>query len=893
MKSNRGILSALGWLRLSGIALVCASAALVSASMLVAGCSGHGKTVKSPDDGEPKRAAAFRDGGADIGTHHFFLADVPDGSIGPHWARGEGGGLVAYIGPPEVDARAIVVMKVNKDGEAKAPAAAIATAKVDANTILVRPLNKGYFVGWTELTDKGEALRAIIVNAEGKATGKAFEIGRTANDIVWFEVKNTSTGALVVWAESTKDGLATIVTQPLDQDGAPAQVAVRVAQGAVGWQLVSAPDAKDGKDGTALFLTTPTQKAKGDVAVTLQKLGTDGQPLAAPIVIAASAHASGDVDAVRLSGSWLVAWTDRSVGPSTVVTALVRDGAAGPEIAKLTDGITASELVALGANGDDALVAWSEPSRKSKTLKNVYVAHASSKGVESARVSALETSARGVDILPTASGFAMSCEVVACGSQGKTDAIGNQPTCDALHPALISLGKQGAMRGRSLFSIGTTEPGMAWDAHCDQTSCIALAAESAGRVAHLHTVAAQVSEKSVSQEPVAAVVPVEKKPLVADASTITEGQSVADVAVTKLGDSELVLVLKNSVDDSTKKNGGAELTSRLVDKNGVASPVSILSPRALPVGGVSVAASKKPEDGAVVAWVARENGFTQVHVTRVDKKGKRTNDALLTTTQADSSDVAITRVPQGFMVSWVDNRNKNGEVYATIISPELQRITREERITNAPGDATDVALTPIGEDVLVSWADTRDSTEDGFADIYVALLSNHDAKKQGSELRVLATAAHSRSPVTLTLGDKGAEKIAIAWIEDVPSGQDGAPPASAPGAQGAMFGYLNEKGVLIGSAARLPSSSRGVAIGVTLGVQRVPSAIVARAGQDDVALDWFDLSREKPSAVPLGLLDGPPSMDVSLALGSEALYFSDEGPEAKNRRARRLHVSLP
>ena len=31
-----------------------------------------------------------------------------------------------------------------------------------------------------------------------------------------------------------------------------------------------------------------------------------------------------------------------------------------------------------------------------------------------------------------------------------------------------------------------------------------------------------------------------------------------------------------------------------------------------------------------------------------------------------------------------------------------------------------MTLTPIGEDVLVAWADTRDSTEDGFADIYAA-----------------------------------------------------------------------------------------------------------------------------------------------------------------------------
>jgi hypothetical protein len=863
------------------------------------GCGGRGAKARVPDtEPELKRALAAKDGGAGATSHHAFIADVPDGAIGPHWARGASGGLAAYIGPPEVDVRGIVVAPLTDEGEAKSPPGAVAAARVDASSLVVRALAKSYFVGWTELTDKGEALRAVIVGEDGKPFGKAFEVNRTPNDIVWFDAKQTDKGSLVVWAESTKDGLANVTAEPLGADGVPSQVAVRVAQGVLGWQVAAA----DG--GVALFLTTPKNRGQANVTsapngsatgtsdresggpeseISVVKLGSDGQPLAAPLVIAQSTRGGGDVDAVRLASSWLVAWTERGPGPALVTTALVRDGAAGPQITRLTDGTSPAELIAVGANGDDSLVAWAEPSKKSRALKNVYFAHASSQGVDPARVSAIETSARGVELARAGAGFGLVAEVSSC---TETERSAPEAPCEAMHPALMSIAKGGGILARSVLSLGASAPNMAWDAQCDDKGCSMLAAEAAGRVAHVHSLTVAVADKPSSSEPVAAVAPAERKSPLAEATTLTEGTSVADIATSPLGDNDLVAILMSTVDDASKKDSGAELSTRIIDKNGVAQPASTVTARALPIGGVALAAAGKPDDGAVLAWVGRENGHAQVHVTKLDKRGKKTNDALLTTVAADASDVAIVKVKQGYLVAWVDTRNKNGEVYAAIVNPELVRISREERITNAPGDASDIALAIMGDNVVCVWADPRDSPDDGFADVYVAALAAHDAKKVGPETRLLATATHSRSPQIMAAG----EKAFVAWVEDVPA----TPDATAPSAMGAMLAAVDAKGAIVAAPVRLAPSARGAAVSVTLGKGKVPFAIAARSSPDDVVLDWFDLSHEKPSApVPLGVLDGPPAMDVSLATQGEALYFSDEGPRAKDRRARRLRVSLP
>src|SRR5581483_6059634 len=105
---------------------------------------------------------------------------------------------------------------------------------------------------------------------------------------------------------------------------------------------------------------------------------------------------------------------------------------------------------------------------------------------------------------------------------------------------------------------------------------------------------------------------------------------------------------------------------------------TVLAKKALPIGGAAIAGA---DDGAAIAWVSRDNGDPQVHVTRVDKTGKKTGDAQITTAKGDASDVAIGAVDGGWMVAWVDARDGNGEVYAARLDKNSKVIGAEQRIT--------------------------------------------------------------------------------------------------------------------------------------------------------------------------------------------------------------------
>jgi hypothetical protein len=377
-------------------------------------------------------------------------------------------------------------------------------------------------------------------------------------------------------------------------------------------------------------------------------------------------------------------------------------------------------------------------------------------------------------------------------------------------------------------------------------------------------------------------------PKVVAVDTLQAGDLFADVAVTPTDEGSIAATITSSAEEATQGARGATVSIRALDPAGAArGPVQTLTKRALSVGGVSIAAAPKT-DGAAVAWLAREGGKAQVHVSRIDRAGRRTKDVQLTTSSGDATEAAIAWAGGGWIVAWIDTRDGNGEVYATKVDVDLNRMAREERITNAPGDASDVTLLghgAAGGDVWLAWADPRESPRDGFADIFTARLSAISAKAVVPESRVLATAAHSRSPA---LGWSDAGRVDIAWIEEAPmsSGSDNS------GAYGALIGSLDDHGHLASDVVKTHGASDGfptsVAIERSGGVLRV---VLARAARDDLSIDVLELSKDhetQPSL--LYMLDGPPSLDVALSLVGGAVFFNDEGVEVGDGRARRLTV---
>jgi hypothetical protein len=210
----------------------------------------------------------------------------------------------------------------------------------------------------------------------------------------------------------------------------------------------------------------------------------------------------------------------------------------------------------------------------------------------------------------------------------------------------------------------------------------------------------------------------------------------------------------------------------------------------------------------------------------------------------------------------------------------LHRVSREQRITRAPGDASDVALSVVGDLAWLAWSDARESPGEGVADVYVTTLRSRDAQRAGDETRVLATAGHSRSPA-LAAFDDGTGAI-VAWIEDAPPGVD------APGA--AMAARVDGQARVTGPPRRLELAADGKPSTVALELapadagdrrERGVRAVVARTWRDEVTLDttWLSPKQgESPArAWPLLDLDAPGSFDVVLSLAGDMLFFDDLG----------------
>ncbi len=811
-----------------------------------------------------------------------MLGSIAERTIGPFLARIPGqGGLVAWVTPAEGSARRIVAVPITAVGEPRGAAKTLANVGVDTTMLVVRPTRgsvAGVAVAWTVLTDRGEALYALVVGEDGVPRGKAVELARTSDDVVWVDIVATDVGSVVVWAEETRGADANVLAASLDVDGKVRGVPARIAHGVAGWHALPLPN------GVGVSTIVTAKGAKGG-SLSFLRLDADGHPSGAPVPVVATPVVSGDVEVVRGAGRLVFAWTDRTTDDPSVVAAALGDDGRVEAPHKAVEARGGAALLGLAAGPAGTAMMWEAPVRRMSETRRVYTARiGASLGVDG-RPSSLEMVGRAApEIVATDVGFAILAPLRDCevGSPRCPDA--------AIVPTLLRTDAQLVPIQREPFGFGTDPASMAWGVGCEKEVCLALAASgsSPARVR-----AAEVRSRTNVKAPVAATVLVGNGgPRVTDVSAIATGESVSDIAVTHLGDATLLVTLatkaetigvKAHVAAEDARNAPMTLSTRIIDAAGNVSAPAVITTRALAVGGVAIAPAEKPEDGAAVAWVARDNGDPEVHVTKLDKKGKKVNDLQLTTIKGDASDVAIAWAGGGWVVAWVDGRDGNGEVYATRVGTDLSR-GNGIRITNAPGDASDLVAFTRGDRVWLAWADPRESPKDGMADIFVAAIRTKDAQRDVEEQRVLATAAHSRTP-QLTAGAEGG--VNVAWIEEAPLGVE-SPDSSG---YGAMWATVTASGK-VAKPFKLPLGGEGAATSVALEANAgTLRAVIARSMADAIAIDGVDLMAPEPHAFPLLTLDGPPSLDVALVLEGGTLYFNDDGPAPADKRARRAHIA--
>jgi hypothetical protein len=549
------------------------------------------------------------------------------------------------------------------------------------------------------------------------------------------------------------------------------------------------------------------------------------------------------------------------------------------------------------AGGAGIALAWEEPQPRPSGARRLHLASISTApALAASDASAAEfwpyPDAQGPAVPEIAAfddGFGALMNAQACTAAAPVSP--RDPPCSTtttVVPTFVRFDAKLAPLDAQPFRLGETHDAatLGWALDCSGSPCLALAAAT--------TTPVPISVVDLSARPSTFLPPVvpplpANAPRVVALKTLASGEPYADVDAEHVGDGTLVTTLTDALDidaNGHETTTGATLTVRPYGANGEASgaPV-VITKRAVEEGGVAIAAGGKPEDGAAIAWVARERGVAQVHVTRVDRTGRKTNDIQLTGEHGGTSDVAIVWAGGGWTVAWVDARDGNGEVYAARLDLGLNRTSKEERLTSAPGDAVDVTMLAQGDRVWLAWGDPRENVKDGFADIYVRAISAKDAKPVTDEVRILATAAHSRSPALAASPDG----LWVAWVEDAPAGMD----APAGSAYGAIVAKLDATGRPVRDPVHAPVGGEGRATAIALEPDQAGGTVrgyIARSLRGALVVDGFDATAPDAQAYPIVELPGV-AMDASIAVLGDALYYDDHGRRPGERRLRRATVA--
>jgi hypothetical protein len=848
-----------------------------------------GKGAERVDPGLlPKRTAS--DPKQPPNPPSFPLVIVPEHSIGPFLTRRNGTAMGAYIGPGEGAARRVVSLPLGADGSPLDPRV-VADVAQDATMMIVRPGggdHGAYIAAWTALTDKGEALSVLGLSVEGQARSTPVEITRTADDIVWVEVVPTPRGEIVVWAEETRGGDGNLFAIALEPDGRPRGLPSAIVRGVVGWQTVPTSNGA----GVAILTRRSPDATKTTTSVSWLRLDADAHAIGTPLVVGSSTQRIVDVDVANVGDRFVLAWTRRGAPePAVMLASVDADGKlTPPQSATERSGGAALVDVVGGAHG--GVLAWEETTHLARGTRRLHLVPIPATLPPEGLAAPSDTGILDVDtagspeVAPLEHGYAVLARFRTCPEPSIPGVACDDPPAT---PAFVRLDDR--------FNVKETQPilldetpsraALAWGLSCQGSDCLVLAAGAENpvevRIVRLSPAANRWRAPLPAPPPPDA-------PRVLAVDTLASADLYSELAVAMVKGAPMLAAI--TTESGAKGDGtrGATVTVAPLDASGAAQGAAVtLTHRALPEGGVTIAVAEGL-DGAAVAWVARESGHAAVHVTRIDATGKRTNDIQLTTAAGDASDVALAWASGGWIVAWVDTRDGNGEVYTTKVDPSLRRIAREVRLTNAPGDASDVTvLAQPGRDgpvVWVAWADPRESPHDGIADIYVSRLRANDATPFSPETRVLATVPHSRSPV-LAPGD-GAAGPSIAWIEEAPTGAD----PNGASVYGAMIGGLDVDGRLVGDPLRVRGAGEGFPTSVALERSgALLHVLLTRSTRDDMFLDALTLAPgASPRPYALFGLEGPPSMDVALAVLGDGIYFNDQSEGSTDGRIRRATV---
>ena len=736
----------------------------------------------------------------------------------------ENGGLAVWASMLD-DTRFWYARPLSASGDANGDTVTLGEAPSELGLVTVRPLREGFALLSSHKTSDGEVVTLALLSDSGALLAGPTTLGRSPKSVLWVEVIANAHGASVLWAASGagRAEIWTVETTPKAELLGPARL---LARDVGAWQAVSF-----GK-GIALAVT---HVGKGNTHGPIELSLLNGAEVSTPIVINSPISADLDLDMAALGERVVLAWSDHRGGENRVFSAAVDTSGklvapAAPATPPLGEQAVL-RVIAPAEGSTRGYLAWEALDAQSASYRTFQLAEFQPNG----RVS----SPRGLfeywkmdgsmpEVAATPHGAAVLTLAPVC--EHDAQCTKSSP----IAPEFIEFDAGFGIRSSEpLWSRHAAAPSsLAWNLTCPNGACFALTAQSSvpspvalTRLEHL----------SDSYRAPAQRVELPPPPRIIGDEALAETVPLSQIALTETNLGTLLGWLTD-FDPTTpwvrlKKatpDGRFEPLRARLDLQGFAASAPFaalgatetLSLRAHSLGGIALSSGPDQKD-TLAAWAGLDGGQPQVFLSLVDKAGKKLAQRMLTHKTGDLSDVALAAAGSDYLVAWVDERSGDPELYATRVNHALNRVAPEQRITQAPGSATDLSLVATKSGALAVWADARESEQAGSADIYATALRGSDANRSTAELCLQKTRTHSFAPVAHAYGSGAL----VAWLEAASERVEGEPAH-------VNFAVLDEAGGLVGS---VQSVTVGSGTPVTVGLDCAQQTCHALVSVDDNA----------------------------------------------------------
>lgn len=814
------------------------------------------------------------------------------------FARRKDGALLVFVRGGRLLSRAAALDGTPKAAQAVDIGAAPGTgAELALGTL--RPSGDGYVFAWAENEGGRTKLAVLALDAAGAPRGQRADVAESSDEVVSIEVLPREGGSLLVW--SVGRGTRVDVTGiALTDKGAAAGPVTRLVAGALSFDFSAS--------GGAIAAVVPADAKDTEETGTVQKgrvqlipLDAAGKPKPT-IEVSGGGTAQPDVVLAEVGNRWVLAWTDeREIDAAVYTAAVERNGImiGQPKRATPPTGEQALIAIAAGEGGpqiERGLLVWEDVLRAPADIREMHLATLGSDGTIGKERTSLSIYGDGSRPSLSADGSGFAAITLARAWQGGAppEEAPILPTFVRFAPDLSVLSAE-PIRAEPFGADGV--PYLVHELACTSGACstVGLGAQRPAKVA----VVSLVSRKTEWYPP-ARRDPDDAPPRAAALAALYDGGSISRIAVTPAsGGGELAAWVTYFAEGDAAKNkrdGGAEVAVLPVapGAKGVTAPI-FLSKKAVSIGGIAVEPAVGGNKEIAIAWVGREKGESQVYITKVDESGKKLAQKKLTVVPrmvkgvapSEASDVSLAWSPaefgEGWIVSWVDTRDGNAEVYAAKVDRALNRAVPDRRVTEAPGDAAEVHLLTRGKETLVAWSDARQKPEEGKGDIFLGRLETRGLTKLAPEVRLAVTPAHSRTPQLVAAPGNA---VWVSWIEDAGDGTDGA---------GALrIAVLDDKGAAVTTTSLAGGPKRAVISAALACGDKACRGVVAEASPEALLIEALELS---PAAQPkagktLLTLPGAGGVDISPVFADRAattLFFGADATSGTGR-VRRVKI---